>query len=199
MHQRGPVRRVTAVVLAGGGASRYRGQKLLASLEGRPLVQHVVDAANASAVDDVILVLGHGADALLAAVRLGRARPVVNPDWASGQASSLGAGIRAASGADAIVVLLGDQPRVTAALLDALVERQRATGSVAVVSSWKGQRSPPTLLHRELWSALEALTGDVGARDVLARRADVAVLEVSGSLGSLEDVDRPDDLLRLGG
>jgi molybdenum cofactor cytidylyltransferase len=196
--QRRPVERVSAVVLAAGGSSRYGGAKLLASLEGKPLVQHVLDVANAATVDEVLLVVGYAADELLAEVHLGRARAVVNGDWASGQASSLRAGLRAAAGADAVVVLLGDQPRVTASLLDALVERQRATDSVAVMSTWKGQRSPPTLLRRELWPALEALTGDVGARAVLAGRDDVAVLDVSGSLGSLEDVDRPDDLLRLG-
>lgn len=194
---RRPVERVTVVILAAGGSSRYGGPKLLASLEGKPLVQHVLDAANATTFEEVILVVGHAADELLAAVRLGRARSVANADWASGQASSLRAGLRAAAAADAVIVLLGDQPRVTPALLDALVERQRTTDSVAVVSSWNGQRSPPTLLRCELWPALEALTGDVGARDVLARRDDVAVLDVSGSLGSLVDVDRPDDLLRL--
>ena len=195
--QRRPVERVAAVILAAGGSSRYGGAKLLASLEGKPLLQHVLDAANASTLAEVLLVIGHTADEILAVIRLGRARVVVNPDWASGQASSLRAGLRAASGADAVVVVLGDQPRVTTTLLDTLVERQRVTDSVAVVSSWKGQRSPPTLLHRDLWSALEPLTGDIGARAVLAGRSDVAVLEVSGSLGSLEDVDRPDDLLRL--
>lgn len=197
--KRAPVGRVAAVILAAGGSSRYGGQKLLASLEGRPLLQHVLDAANASTCDEVILVLGHGADEILATVRLGRARVVVNADWASGQASSLRAGLRAAVEADAMVVLLGDQPRVTAPMLAALVERQRTTESVGVVSSWNGQRSPPTLLHRELWPEIEALIGDVGAREVLARRDDVAVLNISGSLGSLEDVDRPEDLRRLGG
>jgi molybdenum cofactor cytidylyltransferase len=193
------IERLAAVILAAGGASRYGGAKLLAPLEGRPLLQHVLDAAERSAADEVILVVGNAADLVLAGVRLGRARPVVNAEWESGQASSLRAGLRASAGADAAVVLLGDQPRVTAALIDALVERQRATGSIAVVSSWKGQRSPPTLLRRELWPELAMLEGDVGARAVLAGRSDVAMLEVTAPLGSLEDVDRPDDLLRLGG
>ena len=192
-----PVERVAAVILAAGEARRYGGPKLLAPLDGRPLLQHVLDAANGSTLADVILIVGHAADEVLAAVRLGRARAVVNGAYASGQSSSLQAGLRAASEADAVIVLLGDQPRVTSALLDTLVERQRISGAAAVVSSWKARRSPPTLLHRDLWSALEALSGDVGAREVLAGRDDVAVLEADERLGSPADVDRPEDLASL--
>jgi len=197
-----PVERVAAVILAAGESRRYGSPKPLARLEGRPLLQHVLDAANGSTLVDVILVVGHSAQEILAAVHLGRARVVRNDDYAAGQSTSLRAGldavaeadVRADSKADAVVVLLGDQPRVTAALLDALVERQRASSAAAVVSSSKGRRSPPTLLHRDLWPALRRLTGDVGAREVLAGRDDVSVLEVQERLGSLDDVDRPEDL-----
>lgn len=192
-----PAERVAAAILAAGESRRYGGPKLLAPLEGRPLLQHVLDAADGSTLAPLVLVVGHAADEILGSVRLGRARAIRNEAYRTGQSSSLRAGLRAASDADAIVVLLGDQPRVTSALLDALVERQRATGSVAVVSSWKGHRSPPTLVHRDLWPALEALSGDVGAREVLAKRDDVAVLEIDARLGGLDDVDRPDDLARL--
>ncbi len=189
--------RVAAIVLAAGASERFGGDKLLAPLEGRALLQHALDAATASSAGDVIVVVGHAADAVLAAVRLGRARAVVNPDHALGQSTSLRAGLRAAAGADAAVVLLGDQPRVTPDLVDALIERWRATGAPAVVSSWNGRRSPPALLGRELWPAVDGLTGDVGARALLAGRDDAAVLEVTASLGSLDDVDRPADLARI--
>lgn len=192
-----PARRVAVVILAAGESRRYGGLKLLAPLAGRPLLQHVLDAANASTLDDVVLVVGHAADEILAAVQLGRARAVLNAAYASGQASSLRAGIAAAADADAAVILLGDQPRVRPELLDALVERQRTSGAAAVMSSWEGRRSPPTLLHRDLWPALEALRGDVGAREVLAGRDDVAVVEVDDHLGHLDDIDRPEDLVRL--
>lgn len=193
-----PARRVAAVILAAGEARRFGSQKLLAPLGDRPLVQHVIDAANASRLDPVVLVVGAEADALLAAVRLGRARAVRNPEYASGQASSLRSGLRAVGDADAAVVLLGDMPRITPALLDALVERQRSSGAVAVVSAQEGRRSPPTLLHRDLWPAVFALTGDVGAREVLAGRSDVVALELTPALGGLDDVDTREDHERLG-
>ncbi len=192
-----PAKRVAALILAAGESRRYGAPKLLAPLEGKPLLQHVLDAAVGSNLATVVLVVGHAADEVLRAVRLGRARAVLNEAYATGQASSLQAGLRAVAEADAVVVLLGDQPRVTPALLDALVERQRSSCAAAVVSSWRGRRSPPTLLHRDLVPALALLSGDVGAREVLADRDDVAVLDVDAPLGSLEDVDRPADLARL--
>lgn len=186
------------MILAAGESRRFGSQKLLAPLGDRPLVQHVIDAANASGLDPVVIVVGADAGALLARVRLGGARVVRNPHYASGQASSLRAGLRALADADAAVVLLGDMPRITAALLDALVERQRSSGATAVVSSQGGRRSPPTLLHRDLWPEVEALEGDVGAREVLAKGTDVVALEVTPAIGALDDVDTREDHERLG-
>lgn len=192
-----PATRVAAVILAAGEGRRFGGPKLLTPLDGKPLLQHVVEAATGSSLAPIVLVVGHAAAELLAAVRPGAALIVRNDDYATGQASSLRAGLRAVSGSDAAVVLLGDQPRVTSALLDALAERQRTSGAAAVISSWNGRRSPPTLLHRDLWPAVEALSGDVGARAVLAGRDDVALLEVDDRYGALDDVDTREDLARL--
>lgn len=188
------VTRVAAVILAAGESRRYGAPKLLAMLDGRPLLQHVIDAANASRCADIIVVFGHEADRILAGVRLGRALAVMNSDYALGQSTSLRLGLRDARASDAIVVLLGDQPLVTPALIDALVERQRETRASAVMCESGGRRSPPALLHRDLWPALETLSGDLGAREILRGRDDVATLEVTAGLGSLEDVDRPADL-----
>lgn len=189
--------RVAAVILAAGASRRYGEDKLLVQLDGKPLLQHAIDAAESSTVDEVIVVLGHDAPAIRESVRLRRARVVTNPDHASGQSTSLRLGIRAVSAADGAVVLLGDQPRVTARLIDALIARARLTAAAAVVSSWNGRRSPPTLLRRELWPTLEGIAGDVGAREILAGRDDVDELDVTAELGSLEDVDRPSDLARI--
>jgi molybdenum cofactor cytidylyltransferase len=185
-------------VLAAGEARRYGSQKLLASLAGRPLLQHAVDAACASSLSPVVIVLGADSDGITAQLEPRRARIVRNPDYASGQASSLRTGVGALGAeADAAVVLLGDQPGVTAALLEALVARQRETGAVAVLCVQDGRRSPPTFLHGDLWPEIAALRGDVGAREVLARRSDVATLNVERAFAKLDDIDTRDDLARL--
>jgi molybdenum cofactor cytidylyltransferase len=185
------------VILAAGEARRFGAQKLLEPLAGRPLVQHVIDAANAARLAAVVLVVGADADAILASVNTGRARVVRNPDYVSGLASSLQAGLRSLNEEDAALVLLGDVPGVTTALLDALLAKQRESGAPAVVSRWAGRRMPPVVLHRDLWQDALALRGDVGMRDVLAGHDDVAEVEVSAALGTLDDVDTRDDHARL--
>jgi len=192
-----PAERVAAVVLAAGQGLRFGGQKLLAPLGDRPLLQHALDAVNASSLSPIVVVLGADADAIAAGVRSGRARLVRNPDHATGQASSLRVGLRSLDTSDAAVIVLGDQPNVTAALLDALVAAQRSSGAPAVLCAQDGRRSPPTLLHRDLWEEVAGLRGDGGARDVLARRGDVAVFEVADDLARLDDVDTPEDRERL--
>jgi molybdenum cofactor cytidylyltransferase len=192
-----PATSVAAIILAAGEARRFGGAKLLAPLDGRPVVQHVIDAATGSSCQPVVLVVGAGADALLAAVRLGRALVVRNAAYASGQASSLRVGLAAVADADAVVVLLADMPGVRTPLIEALIARQRSALAAAVASRWRGQRTPPTLLHRDLWPALEALRGDVGARAVLGGRADVGDLDVDPTQGSLDDIDTPADHARV--
>jgi CTP:molybdopterin cytidylyltransferase MocA len=192
-----PAEHVAAVVLAAGGGRRFGSQKLLAPLRDRPLLQHALDAANASALSPILVVLGADADAIAAGIRSGRARLVRNLDHATGQASSLQVGLRSLDKSDAVVVVLGDQPNVTAALLDALVVAQRSSGAPAVVCVQDGRRSPPTLLHRDLWVEVNALRGDTGARDVLARHQDVVAFGVADGLGRLDDVDTQEDRERL--
>jgi molybdenum cofactor cytidylyltransferase len=188
---------IGGVILAAGEARRFGAQKLLARLDGRPLVQHVIDAANASCLEDVALVVGANADDLLAQLDLGRTRAVRNSDPARGLASSLQIGLRSLDQRlHAALVLLGDVPGVTTALIDELVARGRDTRASAVISVWRGRRSPPVVLHQSLWAAAFALQGDVGMREVL-KDHDVVEFAVSDALGSLDDIDTPGDHARI--
>jgi len=190
---------IGGVILAAGEARRFGSQKLLAVLDGRPLLQHVIDAANASSLEDIALIVGAGADDLVAHVDLGRTRVVTNPDPARGLASSLQTGLRALDPRlHAALVLLGDVPGVTTALIDELVARGRETRASAVVSVWRGRRSPPAILHKSVWPAAFALQGDIGMREVL-RNQDVVEFAVTDELGSLDDIDTPDDHARISG
>ena len=190
---------IGGVILAAGGARRFGAQKLLAPLDGRPLVQHVIDAANASSLEDVALVVGANAEDLVARLHLGRARIVRNPDPSRGLASSLQVGLRSLDPhLHAALVLLGDVPGVTTALIDELISRGRETRAKAIVSVWRGRRSPPVVLHKSLWASAFALKGDVGMREVLNDH-DVVEISVTDLLGSLDDVDTPADHARVSG
>lgn len=188
---------IGGVILAAGEARRFGAQKLLAPLGGRPLLQHVIDAANASCLEDVVLVVGPSAGDFLAQLEVGRARVAHNADPARGLASSLQIGLRGLDqNLHAALVLLGDVPGVTTALIDELVSRGRETRASAVVSVWRGRRSPPVVLHKSLWPAAFALHGDVGMREVL-KDQDVVEFAVTDTLGSLDDIDTPKDHARV--
>jgi molybdenum cofactor cytidylyltransferase len=186
---------IAGVVLAAGGASRFGAPKQLAQLEGRPLLQHAVDAVLAvPAVDPVVVVLGAVAERVREAVSMGGARAVVCADWAQGMAASLRCGIEAVGDADWIVVTLGDQPRVTAQVIAAVVDvADSAPASVAAVrATYDGVPGHPVALSRAMLPGVAKLRGDVGARELLGG-ASVRTFE-AGRLCDPVDVDTPEEL-----
>ena len=173
--------------------------KQLLSVRGRPLLEHVVVQANASRLDEVLVVLGGNSERIAAEVEMGRARVVLNPDYVSGMASSLRVGLAALGPAiERAVVILGDQPDVSAALLDGLLDLQTAEQLPAAALSFGGLLHPPVVLDRELWPELSSLEGDVGCRALIRSRPElVASLAVSGDSRHPVDIDTPEDYQRL--
>jgi CTP:molybdopterin cytidylyltransferase MocA len=173
--------------------------KQLLPIDGRPLLEVVVAHACASRLDDVLVVLGAGADEIRAGVDLGRARVLLNPDHASGMASSLRAGLAAlGDGVDRAMVILGDQPEIGGGLIDTLLDLQEQSGLPAAALSFGRLLHPPVVLERKLWGDLMTLEGDVGCRAVIrARPALVARLSSGDDLNHPVDLDTPEDYRRL--
>src|SRR5262245_27587674 len=170
--------------------------KQLLPYRGRPLLQHVVDVA-ASELSSTVLVLGAAADEVPAALALpAGVRVVVNADAASGQASSLRAGLAAMDpSVDAALVLLGDQPGVRA---DAVRAVAAAAGGPFVRASYGRRPGHPVRLDRAIWPEVMALDGDAGAREVL-RVNPHRLVEVEIGGDPPPDVDTPEDYARLVG
>ena len=189
---------ICGVVLAAGRSSRLGRPKQLLPLAGMPLLAHVLRNATASALDEVVLVLGHEATPIGATVGQWGQRIVVNPDYAAGQSTSLRAGLAAVDPtAEAVVVLLGDQPQVGPAVVDALIEAYRATGAPIVVPTYGGRRGNPVLFTRTLFPELARVGGDEGARGVV-RAHDAEVLAVAVGPGPApRDVDTEADYAAL--
>jgi molybdenum cofactor cytidylyltransferase len=189
---------IAAIVLAAGRSSRMGEHKLLLSLGDRPLIAHVVAAACASSADPVLVALGHEAERVRAALPPDRYVAVANPDYAQGMASSLRAGIAAVpvecAGA---IVLLGDQPLVTAGLLDRLIDAARHDSYSIVAATYASRRGSPVYFPRMYFSELEAIAGDEGGRSVLARHPDRMRLVECADIASALDVDRPEDYERI--
>jgi CTP:molybdopterin cytidylyltransferase MocA len=173
--------------------------KQLLPVRGRPLLEGVVASVCASRLDDVVVVLGASADEIAGRVELGRARTLVNPDHARGMSSSLRAGLAALEPEfDRAVVVLGDQPAISGALLDELLDLQERSGLPAAALSFEGLLHPPVVLRRELWDDLRSLEGDVGCRAVIRARPElVAALPAAGDRRHPVDVDTPEDYERL--
>lgn len=197
----GMTRPVTAaLLLAAGSGSRMGTPKALVELAGRLLVDRAVEQLVRGGCDPVLVVLGAAADEVEARADLERATVVRNPDHATGMGSSLRAGLAAATatGADAVLVSLVDQPGsgadVVARLLDAAV---RAPWADALVAGYDGAPRNPVLLRRAVWDDVAAAAeGDVGARPWLRANPDrVAVVECA-DLGHADDLDTPADLDR---
>ncbi len=173
--------------------------KQLLPVHGRPLLEAALAAACDSELDEVVLVLGAHADDIRRLVRLGRARVVVNPDYAQGMSTSLKTGI-AALGADLdrAVVILGDQPDITAEVVNRLLEAQTVSGLPAAALSFDGLLHPPVVLARELWGEIEALEGDVGCRALVRAHPElVAAVSADRPGGHPIDIDTREDFERL--
>ena len=187
---------VVAVVLAAGSASRFGGGKLLAPWRGAPLLHAALAAARAAPATSITVVTGADAEAVGACARAfdPRIRLVHADDHAEGMAASLRAGIAALPpGTTAAFVFLGDMPRVPHVVLGPLAQAV-ADGAPAAAPLFEGRRGNPVVLGRELFPAVAALTGDVGARPVLqALGARLALVEAPDD-GVLFDVDEPGDL-----
>ncbi|MEA1675245.1 molybdopterin-binding/glycosyltransferase family 2 protein [Nitrospirillum sp. BR 11163] len=191
-------RPVTTLVLAAGSARRMGANKLLADYASQPLVRHAVIAALAANPGRVTVVLGHQAAEVRAALRGLDVRFIEAADHAQGLSASLKAGLAGVAGGGAgVLVCLGDMPRVTADTHRRLLARfDEAAGQAIVVPVAEGRRGNPVLWPADLIPAMAAITGDQGARGLLAAHAD-RVVEVPADGGVHLDVDTPGALAAL--
>jgi molybdenum cofactor cytidylyltransferase len=190
---------VLGVVLAAGGSTRMGRPKQLAELDGRPLLAHVLAAVDDAPVDRVVVALGGAADEVLDRVELGRAEPLVVEGWAAGMGHVLASALARAGGDwEAVVVLLGDQPLVPGRAVARVVEAWRAGAGPMVTATYDGRPGHPKLFDRRLLPDLLRLTGDTGARDLLAAHPDRVHRVEVGDVGSDADIDVEADLKRVG-
>jgi molybdenum cofactor cytidylyltransferase len=189
---------VAAVILAAGRGTRFgEAPKLLAGLHSKPIVRHVAEAALASQARPVVVVTGHRAaevEAALADLPLTIAR---NPAFAEGLSTSVKRGFEALPPeTEAAIVLLGDMPLVDAPLVDRLIRRWAESRPAALVPVSAGRRGNPVVLSMFLRPEIARLTGDMGAGPLLRGRQDV-VEEPVETPGVIEDIDTPEALASL--
>jgi CTP:molybdopterin cytidylyltransferase MocA len=182
---------IGAVVLAAGEGSRFGGAKQLAELDGRPLLEHVLAAVAAvPAIEKFVVVLGARAEEIRAQIDPHGAEILVCNEWAEGQAASLRAGLTEVSDMEAALILLGDQPGITPAAIEAVLALY--DGSRPLRAVYDGEPGHPVVIPRALIPQALELQGDEGAKQLL-EDAGVRRVEV-GHLCEPADVDTPADL-----
>jgi molybdenum cofactor cytidylyltransferase len=194
--------RLGVIILAAGSGSRFGGTKQLALLEGRPLLQHVVDAVAEAAPPVTVVVLGHDADRVEGAIEWRGSTLVRNADHAAGLASSLRLGIRAVAATepplDGAFVCLADQPLVRPSVLWAIADAASRAVRPIVVPVYAGEAAAavnPALLLRAAWPRVDGLAGDRGMGPVIAAHPEL--VERVPVEGGNPDIDTPEDLRRL--
>ncbi|MBU2662799.1 nucleotidyltransferase family protein [Actinoplanes bogorensis] len=176
------------ILLAAGAGSRYGLPKALIRYPDRLLVQRGADTLRTAGLSPVVVVLGASAS-LVKAAAPDLPQTVINPDWRSGMASSLKAGLLAVENADAAVILLVDMPGVTAAAVRRVAAH--ADPEALVMGGYGTRRGHPVLLGRAHWpGVIESAVGDTGARAYL-KAHPVRVVPVDDVADDL-DLDVPE-------
>lgn len=190
---------VAALVLAAGRSTRMGGaNKLLAEVDGVPMLLRAVNAALASKATSVTVVLGHEAEKVESLLAGRKVNLVRNAEFAQGMSTSLRAGIRALPAeAEAAVVLLADMPRISAVQVDRLIEAFEAKQPAIVVPQRNGRRGNPILWPRAFFAAMQNVAGDQGARGLLEENPQrIRGVEMDDD-AIHADVDTPDNLQSL--
>lgn len=185
---------VVGVLLAAGLSTRFgERNKLLVDLEGEPLVRHAARSLVTADLASVVVVVGHEAEAVRAALNDLPVRFVTNERYKAGLSTSVAAGVDAAADADAIVFLPGDMPWIDPGTVRLLAAAYRAGLGSALAAAYEGRRGNPVLFGRRHFAALRDVTGDVGGREILLTSEDAALVE-TGDPGVIDDVDTGEDL-----
>ena len=192
-------------MLAAGEGSRMGSQmgshmgtpKQLLDMGGKPMVRHVVDQAMRSACFPLVVVVGANPDAVRAALDGSGAAIVENPRWKQGMGTSIQAGLRIldARGVDGVILMLADQPLITATILNRLVELHEQSEQPIVTAEYADTVGVPVLFDRTYFPQLYALEPDKGCKGIILKyRSYTAALDCPEA-GF--DVDTPEDYSRV--
>lgn len=187
------------MVLAAGSSSRMGSLKQLLPLDGRTLLERVLENVRGSQAGEIVLVLGQSAEAIREKIPLDGVRVVVNEAYREGMGTSLRAGIAQVSpDADAALVVLADQPFVKPETIDRLIRAYREQKPQIVIPVYRGFRGNPVLLDRSVFPELLGLTGDIGCRAIFGGHTENILKSPVDDIGVLLDIDTPGDLETLG-
>lgn len=187
------------IILAAGASTRLGSPKQLLVYSGVSLLQHAVEVAQTADADPVVVILGANADLIKSEIKNTKANAVVNPEWKEGMASTIRFGLQTLlklnPEVDAVVMMVADQPFVTAELLNNLMEVHRKKQRSIVASKYGTTFGTPVLFAKRFFPELLELTGDVGAKNLVRKYLNEAAF-VSFPKGEI-DIDTVEDYENL--
>lgn len=185
---------ISAVLLAAGESSRMGEFKQLLPFGRSTFVEQVVDALLGSAVAEVIVVLGHRAEAVIERIGSRPVKITQNPDYKQGMSTSIIAGLRlVASEAGAVMIALSDQPLLNSRTIDNLIDSFLSGGKGIAIPTYRGIRGHPIIFAKKYVAELMAVKGDIGGRQIISAHPE-DVLEVAvASEGVVVDINTRDD------
>jgi molybdenum cofactor cytidylyltransferase len=181
---------VSAIVLAAGMSSRMGSPKQLLRLAGETILEHTLKNVRASAVSEIVLVLGFAADSVEKEISTDRVKIVRNQDYQQGMGTSLRTGLAAVDQqASAALIVLADQPFVCPETINQLIVCHQTLKPQIVIPTFNGFRGNPVLLDRSVFAEMQALTGDVGCRAIFGNHTENIHKLTVNDIGILLDID----------
>jgi molybdenum cofactor cytidylyltransferase len=188
------------ILLAAGSSSRLGRPKQLINYQGKTLIQNAIEAAQYSAADDLVVVLGSNSELIQTGIESKEVPVLVHTHWEEGMSSSMQCGLRyllEASQVEQVILMLCDQPYVSQGLLDQLMFEKKASGKGIVACSYVGTVGVPALFDQTYFPELLALQGTEGAKKViLNHHADTFLIDFP--LGAI-DLDTEEDVQKFTG
>lgn len=185
---------IHGLLLAAGSSNRFgEKNKLLAPIDGVPVVRHAAKTLVSSSINAITVVLGYEAERIRAVLEDLQVDFVVNTDYEKGQATSVRTGLQAVEEEEAVLITLGDMPCVSVESIETLLNAYRTGTGAALAAAYKGDRGNPVLFDRAYFDQILAVTGDTGARDVLLNAERPRLVETNDP-GVKQDIDQPVDI-----
>jgi molybdenum cofactor cytidylyltransferase len=190
---------VSAIVLAAGMSKRMGTLKQLLKFGERSLLETTLDALKEANVGEIIVVLGYKADTIRETMKFDSATKIVlNLSYAEGMSNSIKAGLGAVSSdSNAALIVLADQPLLSAAVINQLIEEYEKTQAAIVLPVYKGFRGNPVLIARSLFPEMMQISGDIGCRSIFGLHPEEIHKVPVNEIGILVDIDTAEDIEKL--
>ena len=199
-------KKIVGIILAAGESKRFNGLKQCANLRGKTLLAHVITQALNSNLDEIVLVLGHEKDKIIDSlgdlIKDKRIMTIENTNYFQGMSTSLKTGLQAAhEQSDAVMFILGDQPKVTTELINELLTAYKQSNGqlcAPVINAHKAHERThtghPVIIGHKLYPELMKITGDIGAREIVRKNIEYAILVELEDNSSQFQINTQDDL-----